>query len=159
MACSSLPAGMGVTLYPLVHKSSLGSQLLLSQEARKETLQDSPGQTLSSCTSFPTLAQSCGQGGQAGAGASPQRRTGKPGLLQALQGRQNCVKRSGFLLNCPRCCVMSRRLCRRRVSSQAEEKWGAGWVARAGENPTSSLEKETKIIRYWESLPLGKLTP
>ena len=79
-----------MTLYPLVHKSSLGSQLLLSQEARKETLQDSPGQTLSSCTSFPTLAQSCGQGGQAGAGASPQRRTGKPGLLQALQGTELC---------------------------------------------------------------------
>lgn len=32
---------------------------------------------------------------------------------------------------------------------------GAGVVAGAGENPTSSLEKETKIIRYWESLPLG----
>ena len=34
-----------------------------------------------------------------------------------------------------------------------------GGVAGAGENPTSSLEKETKTIRYWESLPLGKLTP
>lgn len=33
---------------------------------------------------------------------------------------------------------------------------GGGVVAGAGEDPTSSLEKETKIIRYWESLPLGE---
>lgn len=45
------------------------------------------------------------------------------------------------------------------LTGRREVGSGGGVVAGAGENPTSSLEKETKIIRYWEPLPLGKLTP
>lgn len=45
------------------------------------------------------------------------------------------------------------------LTGRREVGSGGGVVAGAGENPTSSLEKETKTIRYWESLPLGKLTP